>query len=645
MTDRSGGARPRLPRLAIVADGLATLFIMAGIAVGLTDGFDLAVGRLHLAMHAAWRPFFWAAIVLALRNWRIPNPPSFSWLVPSGAVQWVMDRSAAPLPLEEVALFGGGRSPQKRATEFVLLLLFFAALVVALTWPQALHMADALPDRGDPLFSIWRIAWVAHQIVRDPIHLFDGNIFYPERLTLTYSDSLLLPALISAPFFWLGLPPVLIYNVMLLGAFAASGMATFYFVRALTGRTDAALVSGVVFAFYPYRYEHYPHLELQMTMWAPLALWALHRTMARSQMRDGILTGVAFACQALSSMYYGMFLSLYTLVVGGVLWLGHGRPRGALKALAAGACVAVVLTAPMSAAYLANRSMVGSRWLGTVALYSAEGPDFLKPHFRSAWYGRWAEGGHPERQLFPRIAPVALAATGFLPPLSVSRIGYLLGLVLTVDGSLGLNGAIYPPLYYFGSPFRGLRVPARFSIFTGMTLAILAGLGLARWLARSRFPCTIAAVLIAATAIEAIPHMTFEEVWRQPPHIYDSLDRLSPPAVVAEFPMPTDPVSYPIDARYIYFSTFHWYRLVNGNSGHFPASYEELTKREADFPSVAAIQYLKQRGVQYFTVHGAFMDRDRYQSIVMELAARGDVQLVASAPWEGSESRLYRLTQ
>jgi hypothetical protein len=41
--------------------------------------------------------------------------------------------------------------------------------------------------------------------------------------------------------------------------------------------------------------------------------------------------------------------------------------------------------------------------------------------------------------------------------------------------------------------------------------------------------------------------------------------------VVAEFPFgrPAD------EARYVYFSTLHWRRLVNGYSGGFPRSYQE----------------------------------------------------------------------
>ena len=107
--------------------------------------------------------------------------------------------------------------------------------------------------------------------------------------------------------------------------------------------------------------------------------------------------------------------------------------------------------------------------------------------------------------------------------------------------------------------------------------------------------------------------------------------------------MPTAPLAYFFDTRYLYFSTFHWHPIVNGNSGYFPKSYEELTERERDFPSDAAIEYLRSRGVDYFTVHGAFLDPVQYRTIVDSLATKPDIPLVVAAPWEGSESRLYRL--
>jgi hypothetical protein len=206
-----------------------------------------------------------------------------------------------------------------------------------------------------------------------------------------------------------------------------------------------------------------------------------------------------------------------------------------------------------------------------------------------------------------------------------------------------LNGGLYPLLYTYVAPYRGLRAPARFSIVVGLSLAVLAGYGAARLLARaSRHRAALTAAILGLIVIEAMPRMPLERVWPGPPPVYASIPS-EPAAVLAEFPMPTAPVGYFFDARYLYFSTFHWHRLVNGSSGYAPKSYEEMTERERDFPSDAAIEHLKSRGVDYVTVHGAFIEPGKFQSIVETLEGRADLTLVVAAPWEGSESRLYRL--
>jgi hypothetical protein len=418
----------------------------------------------------------------------------------------------------------------------------------------------------------------------------------------------------------------------------------FLLVRALTGRADAGWIAGAIFALYPYRYEHYSHLELEMTMWMPLALLGLHRALARGRLRDGLATGLAFALQTLSSLYYGCFLAVYLVVVGGALWLGRGRPRSPIMPLAAGIVFAAVLIAPVAVEYIASRPMMGTREEGTIQFYSAQGPDYLKPNFRSLLYGRWSDGGMPERALFPRLMPVALTAVALWPPLSAARIAYALGLALAVDGSLGFNGATFTALHAVLSPFKGLRVPARFSVLAGMTLAIFAGYGAARILERwPRRHVALTGAMLAIAAIEAVPIMPLERVWLEPPAIYASIAGKQPPSVLAEFPMPQDIYRSDFDARYLYFSTFHWQNLVNGNSGFFPPSYVELLERERSFPSDAALDYLRSRGVQYLTMHGRFTNPARYAYTVGWLDARPDVELVAKAPWEGAESRLYRL--
>ena len=52
----------------------------------------------------------------------------------------------------------------------------------------------------------------------------NANMFYPERNTLAFSETLLVPGVIVAPLHWLGVGSILIYNLVFLSGFALSGV-------------------------------------------------------------------------------------------------------------------------------------------------------------------------------------------------------------------------------------------------------------------------------------------------------------------------------------------------------------------------------------------------------------------------------------
>src|SRR4026208_1665243 len=103
----------------------------------------------------------------------------------------------------------------------------FALLIIINTLPLILQPGSSIGQPGDSYFSVWRLAWIAHQVHADPWHLFDGNIFFPHPDKLAYSDAMLLPAPVVAPLNWIGITPLVIYNVTLLVAYVASGVAAF----------------------------------------------------------------------------------------------------------------------------------------------------------------------------------------------------------------------------------------------------------------------------------------------------------------------------------------------------------------------------------------------------------------------------------
>ena len=122
----------------------------------------------------------------------------------------------------------------KRPLELVGVGLLLGLLTVFVTWPQARQLSNGVSDFGDPLMNAWTLAWVAHTLPAHPADLFDANIFHPERHTLAYSETLIVPALLVAPIRWLGGGPILAHNILLLSAYVLSGLAMFVLVRSLT---------------------------------------------------------------------------------------------------------------------------------------------------------------------------------------------------------------------------------------------------------------------------------------------------------------------------------------------------------------------------------------------------------------------------
>ena len=107
-----------------------------------------------------------------------------------------------------------------------------------------------------------------------------------------------------------------------------------------------------MFAFSPFRFEHYNHLEIVWSCWIPLSLWALHRTIATGRWSFGILTGLCIAAQVFSCVYLAVFLATWLAVIG-VLMLALRMldvRSQAFRALAAGAIVGAVVVAPYGSA-------------------------------------------------------------------------------------------------------------------------------------------------------------------------------------------------------------------------------------------------------------------------------------------------------
>ena len=419
--------------------------------------------------------------------------------------------------------------------------ILFVLLTLIMTWPQALVLKTHAFDHQDVFFNLWRLRWIAHALSTSPAELFNANIFEPDPGVLAYSDAMLVEGVLAAPLLWAGMPPVLVHNLMLLGAIVASGVGNFVLARHLTGSTGGALAAGLIFAFAPYRFEHYMHMELQWTVWSPWAFWALQRTIETASIRFGLLTGLFLALQMTSSVYYGVFLFVLIPIVAllQVLTLRGRRLVRTGRALVLGAALAASVSGVYSIPYTAASARVGTRPADQVKENSAEPGDYRVATPTNVLYGSMYVGGN-ERHLFPGILPLLLALVGLLlvPP-TIPAIAYLIGLVLAFELSLGAHGLLYPLLYEYVGVFRGLRAPARASAFFLLFLGVLAAYGTAALTAamttrkRRAAAALICTILLLEYRVGSLPLVAYHN---EPPPLYRLLATL-PRGVVAEFPM------------------------------------------------------------------------------------------------------------
>ena len=513
--------------------------------------------------------------------------------------------------------------------------LFFLALAILNTYPLAVSPGTFIGEHGDSYFSVWRLAWIAHQLWPRPDRLFDGNIFYPETRTLAYSDAILLPAIVVSPLHWLGVDPVVAYNIVLIAAFTLNGLAAYCLVRYLTGSMAAGLVGGCIFAFAPHRFDHFDHLEMQFAFWIPWAVLVWHKVVEREPGRDYLRAAVLAAAQVLSCIYYGVFL---------VTWLGVVTAfrfwRTPSRALKAGSLILVpplVVLAIYSIPYLQNREKVGDRRTGDVKGYSATTRDFLSAPPTNRLYG-WSEPlGSPERHLFPGLVAVGLLIIGLWPPVNRTVRVHIVGLIAAIELTFGLNAHVYGFLYDWVLPFRGLRVPARAYVLVLLGIAVIAGVGLARVTRLSRGPegrpsrwrGAIPLLLIALVSVEYVTAPRLKKVDREIPIWYSWLKGVDD-AVVFEWPVTVPWRLYDmVDLAYMARSTMHWRPMLNGYSGFYPRSYLQLLLDMRSFPDTRSLRILRQRGATILILHEVDRTRGRYAAAVERLMRDPYVQPIA----------------
>ena len=503
--------------------------------------------------------------------------------------------------------------------------LLYALVTICLAYPLSVapagHVLSASPDTN--LF-LWTLSWDVHAFLRQPLDVFDANIYYPARLTLAYSENLIGSAMLAAPVLWITDNPVLAMNVVALLASVLCGLGTYVLARQVGVSAAGATLSGLVFAFSPPRFLRLDQLHLATMQWIPFGLAAFHAYFENGRPAALRLTALCVTLEALSSGHGAAFmtLSLAGLVV---FEAARGTPLTISRRVRDLGWTGVLLLAPAALVLIPYQRVQAEAGLKrSLENWAISWPSFLaSPSHVQQFVLAHAGGARVNEQagayLFPGFVPLLLAAVAVWPiglgrmteRLSRSGGALLFYALLTLVSfwlSAGPPVGIWP-LVYWMPVLNFIRVPSRFTILTVLGLAVLSGIGFDRVSTRfaSARRAWLSAVLAVLLVVEfaAVP-FELEPYRVEIPPIDRWLNTQPKPFAIAEVPL-ADPQRLGSWERrhttYMLHAMAHWQKTVEGYSGSRPAEHERLYLQLTTFPDEESVQALKALGVTYVVVH------------------------------------------
>ncbi len=578
----------------------------------------------------------------------------------------------------------------------------FLAAAAVVTWPVVRHLATGVPGNlTDSLENSYVFSWDAHALLRQPLHLFDANIFYPQRLTLAYSENVLGLAVFVAPLYWLTHNPILIVNVATLALYAVGGYSTYLLVRELGSSRGPALVAGLAFMGAPYRVLVIQHLTVLATHLMPLAfllLLRIEREVASPTRRARSGPSPRWRLPRLGrlSLVLGLVVALavWSSINGGVITLaGIGiwavwelatRRRQAPRILVpslAGVVLGLVLSLPVLVPYaiLHRIHPEFSHSLAEVVGYSASPSDYLVPALKSGGPGVHSVYVTMMHRFGPRSSNPHIFETGLFPGLFLT-LSYLAaacaaasavvrrrtrahgrpwtrhfalfslvalgGFVLTLGPKAGRRPSGFPlpyDLLYRLVPAGAIRVPVRFFVLVLFGMAVAMGVVLAA--ARPRLRTALVGLSLLALGLDMV-HAPFS-ILRPPP--ITNVNRMTAETTGGILALPTTEwdasgtvmiSSIFRETMQEYLSTASFHPIVNGVGSLVPPFYIAEAAAVQDIPTPASMAAIKSWGVRSVIVQTKLVAETRWKDTAARLDRWPGVRLLAG----DSEARLYDIS-
>ncbi len=472
-------------------------------------------------------------------------------------------------------------------------LIVYIVLSLAMCWPLPAQFGARLAGaHSDARVFQWNNWWIKQAVLALKNPMRTGAIYYPSGASLSSHNTNWVSSLIALPLDLL-FGPVAAYNLTFLLTLFLAAFAMYLLVRHLTRQRGAALVAGLIFAFFPYHLSGNwdGQMNLANIQWLPLfALFCL-RTVRRRRWRDAVWAGIFLALSGLDCLFFPIFAGMWALIYALYVLSFERRAldRRLFKLGGAGALVALTLLAPVMIPALADARRGSTE--SALNYYATEKSTdllaFVLPSTQHPLLGRLVApiyaGFQHWRPAFLGVTPLLLALWGLLRGRKKAVLwgaALLWFALLSLGTTLTIQGVEYtkvPMLYDILTKWipalKIIRQASRFNIMVMFSLSVLAGLGCADLCARRHG--------VIAGALGAI--ILFEYLaWPCPTlpaevsPFYTQLAQETGDFAILELPLDDF-----YSRRSLYAQTIHGAKLVNGYLARVPAHAHDFVQGNA----------------------------------------------------------------
>lgn len=521
----------------------------------------------------------------------------------------------------------------------LLALIYFASCTIYITFPLIFHMTNMLFEKVDDIYISWIINWDVHSFTTNILNIFNGNIFYPYRNTLAYSDIYLTTAVLAfIPVKLVG-EPAFAYNFSLLFSFIMLGFCTYLLALYITKSHLSSLAAGTITAYSPYALSKVMHLQLLGICWVPLSILFFLLFLDKKAFKYFLISVFFFIVQMYNSFLPGYFIFLSCVFI---LIYYFWRKKVKFKQLPwnkiilTGVITVIIVLPVIIPYYQVAKEFNYARDIRD-SIRFANRPDYtLYPGFTTRLYDFLQSTFYKKNnsQLtydgFMGLVFFIASATAIIYRFVNRKKNWFMFDIFLIIGifsyilSLGpafqwaghvikhpfLIPLPYALFYYLAPGFNGFRDSSRWEMLFLLSFSISVAVFLTIYLKNKRtfWKLLLVGLICFGVLWEfKFPYSSHQVPSKENfPKAYYFIKTLPQKAVISEFPIynwDTFPEFNSENMRE-YYSTLGYWKTFNGAAGFDPPPWQNKVEYLINnFPSQSSINLLKQNKVSYIILH------------------------------------------